>query len=157
MNRTPDHRTRASAFFWRQFGQNIVAIDSNPLVLDVVRAYGVKHGSRLYERSAVAGLARTKLASSTTKFDLIDLSIMGSLPSVLRFFEDYRPRASLCSIAPTKPDVPRLIATSFRRREQSACRRWPGCEASGISDFRTCCRHRAGHSRHREDLPQRKK
>ncbi len=76
----------------RQFGaRNISAIDSNPLVLRVMREYGRTHGSPVYEHQAWAGLARTRLSASDKKYDLIDLSFTGSTPSaVFGFAEDYR-------------------------------------------------------------------
>jgi hypothetical protein len=67
------------------------AIDSNPLVISTVRGYGRAHGSPLYEENTLTGLARTWLSASGGKFDLIDLSLMGSWPSAaFGFAEDYR-------------------------------------------------------------------
>jgi hypothetical protein len=85
-------RAGLSVLVARQLGaKNIVAIDSNPLMIDVVRAYGPKLGSHLYEENTWTGLARTRLSAGTKEFDLIDLSIMGSLPSAsFGFAEDYR-------------------------------------------------------------------
>jgi len=101
-------RAGLSVLAARQFNaKNIVSIDSNPLVMDVVRIYGGKLGSHLYEENTWTGLARTKLASSTTEFDLIDLSIMGSLPSAsFGFSEDYRftSEAFMHYLAHLKPD-----------------------------------------------------
>ncbi len=136
-------RAGLSVLLARQFGaQNIIAIDSNPLVIDVVRAYGLEHGSRLYDAKTLTGLARTWLASSTKEFDLVDLSIMGSLPSAsFGFSEDYRftseaftqylshlkPDGLLsinCYIIPPPRTELRLLATLAR-----------AAEASGINDF----------------------
>ena len=87
-----DPRAGLGVLTARQFGaENILSIDSNPLVLDVVRAYGQERGSYLYDENTLTGLARTRLASSTKEYDLIDLSFMGSLPSAsFGFSEDYR-------------------------------------------------------------------
>ncbi len=76
----------------RQFGaRTVFAVDSNPLVVDAVRAYGRAHGSRMYEENTWTGLARAWLAASGRQFDLIDLSLMGPSPSVpFGFAEDYR-------------------------------------------------------------------
>ncbi len=76
----------------RQLGaQNIYAIDSNPLVLHVMREYGRKIGAPVYEHHAWSGLARTWLSSSRQKYDVIDLSFMGSTPGgIFGFSEDYR-------------------------------------------------------------------
>jgi hypothetical protein len=75
-----------------QFGaQNIYAIDSNPLVLHVIREYGSRIGAPVYEHHAWSGLARTWLSASRQKFDVIDLSFMGSTPAgFFGFSEDYR-------------------------------------------------------------------
>jgi hypothetical protein len=136
-------RTGLSVLTARRYGaKNVLAIDSNPLVLDVVRTYGGEHGSRLYEENTLAGLARTRLSGSTKEFDLIDLSIMGSLPSAsFGFAEDYRftSEAFMQYLTHLKPDgiisltcyiVPpprtelRLLTTLAR-----------AAEAAGISDF----------------------
>ena len=69
----------------------ISAIDSNPLVLRVLREYGRTHATPVYEHQAWSGLARTWLAASARTFDLIDISLMGSWPSAaFGFAEDYR-------------------------------------------------------------------
>ena len=71
--------------------RNVSAIDSNPLVLHVMREYGRMRGWQVYEHQAWSGLARTWLLTSNTKFDLIDLSFTGALPSAtFGFAEDYR-------------------------------------------------------------------
>jgi hypothetical protein len=76
----------------RQFGaRTISAVDSNPLLLRVMKEYGRTHATPVYEHRVWAGLARTWLAGSNRTFDLIDLSLMGSWPSAaFGFAEDYR-------------------------------------------------------------------
>ncbi len=76
----------------REYGaRNISAMDSNQLVLRVMREYGRTQGTTVYEHQARPGLARTWLAATGREFDLIDLSLMGSWPSaVFGFAEDYR-------------------------------------------------------------------
>ncbi len=70
---------------------SVSAVDSNPLVIRTVREYGRERGSPIYEDNTWTGLARTWLASADRKFDLIDLSLMGPLPSAaFGFAEDYR-------------------------------------------------------------------
>jgi len=136
-------RAGLSVLTARQLGaENIHSIDSNPLVVEVVRAYGKEHGSRLYEENAWTGLARTRLSAGKKEFDLIDLSIMGSLPSAsFGFAEDYRftseaftqylthlnPDGILslnCYILPPPRTELRLLATLAR-----------AAEASGINEF----------------------
>ena len=136
-------RAGLSVLVARQFNaKNIVSIDSNPLFIDVVRAYGREHGSRLYEENTWAGLARTRLSAVTKAFDVIDLSLMGSLPSAsFGFSEDYRftteavtqylthlkPDGILslnCYIVPPPRTELRLLATLAE-----------AAEAAGMSDF----------------------
>ena len=76
----------------REYGaRSISAIDSNPLVLRVMREYSRTHGTPAYEHQALPGLARTWLSATNRKFDVIDLSLMGSWPSAaFGFAEDYR-------------------------------------------------------------------
>ncbi len=75
----------------RLFGaKSISAVDSNPLVIRVVREYGMIHGSPLPE-GVRPGLARTWLAATEQAFDVIDFSAAGSMPSgAFGFSEDYR-------------------------------------------------------------------
>ena len=92
----------------RRFGaKTIYAVDSNPLVVDTVREYGLAHGSPLSEQNIQTGLARTWLSASTKQFDVIDLSFMGSMPSAaFGFSEDYRftKEAFETYLAHLKPD-----------------------------------------------------
>jgi hypothetical protein len=85
-------RSGISLLLARQFrSKNISAIDSNPLFVRVMREYGRSHGSPAYEHRTWTGLARTWLAGTDQEFDLIDLSLMGPLPSAtFGFAEDYR-------------------------------------------------------------------
>jgi hypothetical protein len=136
-------RAGLSVLLARQFGaKNIVSIDSNPLVIDVVRTYGREHGSRLYEENTWTGLARTRLSVWTKEFDLVDLSFMGSLPSAsFGFTEDYRftSEAFRLYLTHLKPDgilslncyiipPPRTELRLLSTLAQAA-------ETSGISDF----------------------
>ncbi len=136
-------RAGLSLLLARQFrSRNISAIDSNPLFLRVMREYGRTHGSPVYEHQVWNGLARTWLAGSNREFDLIDLSLMGPLPSAaFGFAEDYRftieaferylaglkpggfLSINLYLIPPPRTEL-RLLATLVR-----------SAEASGITDI----------------------
>ena len=136
-------RAGLSLLLARQFrSRNISAIDSNPLFLRVMREYGRTHGSPVYEHQVWTGLARTWLAGSHREFDLIDLSLMGPLPSAaFGFAEDYRftteaferyvaglkpggfLSVNLYLIPPPRTEL-RLLATLVR-----------SAEASGITDI----------------------
>ncbi len=71
--------------------RTISAVDSNPLLLRVMREYGQTHETTVYEHQVQAGFARTWLAASSRTFDVIDFPIMGSSPSTaFGFSEDYR-------------------------------------------------------------------
>ena len=127
----------------KQFNARTVdAIDSNPLVISTVRDYGRAQGSPIYEENTRTGLARTWLAASGKKFDLVDLSLMGSWPSAaFGFAEDYRYTVeafeqylshlkpsgflslNLYIIPPPRTEL-RLLATLVR-----------SAEASGITDI----------------------
>jgi hypothetical protein len=76
----------------RLFGAGTIsAVDSNPLLLRVMREYGRTHATPVYEHQVRAGFARTWLAASSRTFDIIDFPIMGSSPSAaFGFSEDYR-------------------------------------------------------------------
>jgi MFS family permease len=127
----------------RLFGvETVSAIDSNPLVLRVMREYGRTHATPVYEHQVWSGLARTWLAGTDRAFDLIDLSLMGSWPAAaFGFAEDYRftveafeqylghlkPEGilslNLYIIPPPRTEL-RLLATLAR-----------SAEASGITDM----------------------
>ncbi len=76
----------------REFGAKaITSVESSPLVRDVVREYGKKLSSSVYQANSFTGLGRTWLAATGRRFDAIELSLMGSLPSAsFGFAEDYR-------------------------------------------------------------------
>ena len=69
---------------------NITKVDSNSLVIRAVRDYQKGSTSGIYERNTWTGLGRSRLASTVQRFDLIDLSLMGSVPAgSFGFSEDY--------------------------------------------------------------------
>ena len=70
---------------------NVYKVDSNPLVIRSVREYQKGFSSDIYEKNTWTGLGRSRLASTAQRFDLIDLSLMGSVPAgSFGFSEDYR-------------------------------------------------------------------
>ena len=70
---------------------NISKVDSDPLVIKTVREYQKGFASDTYKENTRAGLGRSYLASTEKRFDLIDLSLMGSVPAgSFGFSEDYR-------------------------------------------------------------------
>jgi hypothetical protein len=70
---------------------NILKVDSDPLVIRSVREYQKGFASDIYKNNTRTGLGRSYLASTAQKFDLIDLSLLGSLPGgSFGFSEDYR-------------------------------------------------------------------
>jgi hypothetical protein len=70
---------------------DIYKIDSNPVVIKAVREYSRGFSSDIYGSNTWAGIGRGYLFSFNKKFDIIDLSVMGSMPSgSFGFSEDYR-------------------------------------------------------------------
>jgi hypothetical protein len=66
-------------------------VESNPLVLRVVKELRANGSAAPDEARYHTGLGRTWLSSSARMFDIIDLSFMGSLPGAsFGFAEDYR-------------------------------------------------------------------
>jgi hypothetical protein len=76
----------------KQFdARTIFAVDSNPLVVDIVQEYGREYATGIRKEHSFAGLGRTWLAASGRTFDLTDLSLMSSFPAAaFGFSEDYR-------------------------------------------------------------------
>lgn len=70
---------------------NISKVDSDPLVIKTVREYQKGFASDIYKENTRTGLGRSYLAYTEKRFDLIDLSLMGSVPGgSFGFSEDYR-------------------------------------------------------------------
>ncbi len=76
----------------RYYGaRNIYTVESNPLVVRSVRDYSRRLTHHLYAENTWTGLGRSWLASGDRSFDLIEISVMGSMPSgSFGFSEDYR-------------------------------------------------------------------
>jgi len=71
--------------------KRIYKIESNPLIIEVINGdYGVFSGG-LYHDATWAGIGRSWFGSSDRRFDIIDLSPMGTVPSgSFGISEDYR-------------------------------------------------------------------
>ncbi len=127
----------------RMFGaKNIAALDSNPLVLRVVREYRQAHGAPAADRDVRPGLARTWLAATDRTFDVIDFSAMGSMPSAaFGFSEDYRFTREAFSdyLARLKPDgflsLSLYIIPPPRTELRLAASLADSAEANGITDI----------------------
>ena len=71
--------------------QNIYKVDSNPLVIRVLRDHLRDFSGSIYDRNTWDGLGRSWLKARETKFDLIDIPLMGASPSAsFGISEDYR-------------------------------------------------------------------
>jgi hypothetical protein len=71
--------------------QNIYKVDSNPLVIKVIRDTLGGFSKGIYERNTWDGLGRSWLRTKKPKFDLIDMPLMGASPSgSFGIAEDYR-------------------------------------------------------------------
>lgn len=71
--------------------KNVYKVDSNPLVIKSVREYSKGFASDIYNKNTWSGLGRSWIAPDKKRFDLIDISLMSSMPSgSFGFSEDYR-------------------------------------------------------------------
>jgi len=71
--------------------QNIYKVDSSPLVVRVIRDHLRDFSQGIYEGNTWDGLGRSWLKAKKTKFDLIDIPLMGASPSgSFGIAEDYR-------------------------------------------------------------------
>jgi len=71
--------------------QNIYKVDSSPLVIRVIRDHLRDFSQGIYEGKTWDGLGRSWLKAKETKFDLIDIPLMGASPSgSFGIAEDYR-------------------------------------------------------------------
>lgn len=70
---------------------SIFKVESNPLIVKAVREFSKEFPTGIFSINTWTGLGRTWLGRYNKSFDLIDLSLMGSLPSgSFGFNEDYR-------------------------------------------------------------------
>lgn len=71
--------------------ENIYKIDSNPTVIKAVKEYSWSFSTDIYDSNTLSAIGRSYLFSSNKTFDIIDISVMGSMPSSsFGFSEDYR-------------------------------------------------------------------
>lgn len=71
--------------------KNVYQVEGNPLLIKIIRNEIGDFSGHLYSRKTRSGLGRSFLRSFERKFDLIDLSLMGAVPSgSFGIAEDYR-------------------------------------------------------------------
>jgi hypothetical protein len=71
--------------------ENVTQIESNPLLIKILQNELREFSGHLYSQKIWSGLGRSFLRSWDKKFDLIDLSLMGAVPSgSFGIAEDYR-------------------------------------------------------------------
>ncbi len=71
--------------------ENIYAVDSNPLLIKTVQEHAAGLSSGIYRNNTWTGLGRSWLMMQNRRFDVIDFSLMGAIPSgTFGFSEDYR-------------------------------------------------------------------
>jgi hypothetical protein len=71
--------------------KTIYKIESNPLIIDVIGKDYDEFSGGIYHDHTSAGLGRSWLRSSERRFDIIDMSVMGTVPSgSFGISEDYR-------------------------------------------------------------------
>jgi hypothetical protein len=76
----------------RKYGvERVLSVESNPLLLDVIKTGYGEFSGNIYSDNAWSGLARSWLKGTDMKFDVIDMSLLGSTPtSSSGMSEDYR-------------------------------------------------------------------
>jgi hypothetical protein len=80
----------------REYGvKNILKIESNPLLIDIIRNNYAQFSGNIYESDTHAGFARNRLRQVSTEktalFDVIDISLTSAIPSgPFGISEDYR-------------------------------------------------------------------
>jgi hypothetical protein len=76
----------------RDYGfQDIQSVESNPLIVDVIREDFGEFSGGIYDENTWKGLARSWLKGNSRRFDIIDVSLTGATPSALfGISEDYR-------------------------------------------------------------------
>jgi hypothetical protein len=71
--------------------KNIYKVESNPLVINVINDEFKDFSGNFYSKNAWSGIGRSWLKTAKKKFDIIDISLMGSSPSgSFGISEDYR-------------------------------------------------------------------
>jgi hypothetical protein len=70
---------------------NIYKVESNPLLIKIIRDDYEDFSGNIYRDNTWSGLGRSWLKKSNMKFDIIDISLMGSAPSgTFGISEDYK-------------------------------------------------------------------
>jgi hypothetical protein len=70
---------------------NIYSVESNPLLVKVIKSDYNEFSGGIYRQNSWGGLGRSWLKSANRNFDIIDMSMLGSIPSGLfGISEDYR-------------------------------------------------------------------
>ncbi len=71
--------------------KNIYKVESNPLLIKIIRDDYEDFSGNIYRDNTWSGLGRSWLRKSNRKFDIIDISLMGSAPSgTFGISEDYK-------------------------------------------------------------------
>ena len=71
--------------------ENIYKVESNPLIVKVIRDEFGDFSGEIYKDKTWSGLGRSRLKSMKKQFDIIDISLMGTTPSgSFGISEDYR-------------------------------------------------------------------
>ncbi len=71
--------------------ENIYKVESNPLIVKVLRDEFADFSGGIYKHRTWSGLGRYRLKSMKKQFDIIDISLMGTIPSgSFGISEDYR-------------------------------------------------------------------
>jgi len=71
--------------------KNIYKVESNPLIVNIIKKDFRDFSGNIYERDTWTGLGRSWLKADRKRFDIIDISLMGTLPSGhFGIAEDYR-------------------------------------------------------------------
>jgi len=71
--------------------KNIYKVESNPLIIKVINDEFKDFSENFYSKNAWSGIGRSWLKTAKKKFDIIDISLMGSAPSgSFGISEDYR-------------------------------------------------------------------
>lgn len=71
--------------------KNVSKIESNPLLVEIIRKDYKEFSGNIFGDNTYSGLGRSWLKTGKRKFDIIDISLMGTMPSAsFGISEDYR-------------------------------------------------------------------
>jgi hypothetical protein len=76
----------------RRYGvQSVRSVESNPLLVDIIKGDYGEFSGNVYSEAASSGIARSRLRGTDMDFDVIDISLMEATPSAgFGMSEDYR-------------------------------------------------------------------